>query len=294
MRIFITGITGFLGRELARHLRDQATLGGLSRDEHKIQKLTHNIPAWMFLGDVTHPDDVSRAVLEFDPDFIVHAAALKIVPLSEQYPEGYIRTNVLGSMHVARVADKLGCSAVLVSSDKAVSPHNLYGVTKRAAEKIFLNYKKSVVRYGNVFGATGSVYPLWKSLTRRGEPLAVTDTTMTRFYISRQKAVEFVMECGQTPGLWVPKLSAYGMGDFLTAFQNVHGQQKIEKIPVRPGEKYHEVLVSQDELPDARDWGEEILISPFVEGNMAEPYSSNRVPRLSVEQLEEIMREFDG
>jgi UDP-glucose 4-epimerase len=294
VKIFITGITGFLGRSLVSELNDHYILGGLSRDEHKIQMMwTHYPKTQMFLGDITRIETLRDAIKQFQPDAVIHAAALKVVPLGEMFAARYIQTNTVGTMNLIRSLPET-VPIMLISSDKAVDAYNLYGVSKKAAEALVLNGKgNTVVRFGNVFGSTGSVYTVWKKQIQQQDPITVTDTTMTRFFISINQAVHFIHEHLGEPGLWIPKLESYTMEMFLETFLTIFGDEHaVTSIPVRDGEKYHELLVSQNELHQAVNMKNTILISPFHKGTLEKPYGSKTAPRVSIKTLEQEMRKW--
>ena len=291
--ILVTGATGSFGSAFLRSLCADQTydrIVAFSRDElkqHQLrQEITESRVRW-FLGDVR---DLERLTLAFrGVDVVVHAAALKQVPAGEYNPSEFIRTNVLGSMNVALAA--LGTSVqkcLMLSTDKAVNPANLYGATKMCAEKFWLaanNYagahgpKFSVVRYGNVAGSRGSVIPLFREKLARGEPLPITDPQMTRFWITLPQAAAFVREklaVMQGRELFVPKMPSVRVGDIAdvllgdcpspSATPGLYFRwrdQHITNVGMRPGEKLHETVVSEwehiDGLPspycsETNDW----------------------------------------
>jgi UDP-N-acetylglucosamine 4,6-dehydratase len=211
-------------------------------------------------------------------DFVIHAAALKQVDTGEYNPMEFIKTNILGSQNVIDASIDAGVKRVVaLSTDKASSPINLYGATKLTADKLFVaanNYSFmygttfSVVRYGNVMGSRGSVIPFFKELAERGEPLPITDIRMTRFWISIQDAVQFVMDSLEimTGGeLYVPRIPSMKIVDLANA---ISPDVKLIEIGMRPGEKLHEEMISADDsrrtivlknrfvvTPVIADWG---------------------------------------
>ena len=260
--ILITGGTGTLGKALVTFLLNQTEASRiviLSRDELKQQHMKvqfNNDPRlrW-FLGDIRDLDRLKRAF--HDVDFVIHAAALKQVDTGEYNPMEFIKTNVIGSQNVIDAAIDAGVKRVVaLSTDKASSPINLYGATKLTADKLFVaanNYSFgygtvfSVVRYGNVMGSRGSVIPLFRELAARGEPLPITDLRMTRFWISIESAVEFVMKSLEimTGGeLYVPRIPSMKIVDLAEA---VAPNAKLQEIGMRPGEKLHEEMISADD-----------------------------------------------
>jgi UDP-N-acetylglucosamine 4,6-dehydratase len=190
-------------------------------------------------------------------DFVFHAAALKQVDTGEYNPMEFIKTNVLGSQNVIDASIETGVKRVVaLSTDKASSPINLYGATKLTADKLFIaanNYSHtygttfSVVRYGNVMGSRGSVIPFFKQLADEGKPLPITDLRMTRFWISIEQAVSFVIDSLEmmTGGeLYVPRIPSMKIVDLAKA---VAPRAKLEEIGMRPGEKLHEEMISADD-----------------------------------------------
>jgi len=190
-------------------------------------------------------------------DYVIHAAALKQVDTGEYNPMEFVKTNVLGSQNVIDASIDAGVKRVVaLSTDKASSPINLYGATKLTADKLFVaanNYSFaygttfSVVRYGNVMGSRGSVIPFFQEIAAQGKSLPITDLRMTRFWISIESAVKFVMDSLDimTGGeLYVPKIPSMKITDLARA---VAPDAKLEEIGMRPGEKLHEEMISADD-----------------------------------------------
>ena len=281
--ILITGGTGSFGKAfLETVLTDHAPrrVVVFSRDELKQYEMKQ---VWgedervrFFLGDIR---DVDRLALALQGvDYVVHAAALKQVDTAEYNPMEYVKTNVLGSENVIQASMQAGVKKVLgLSTDKASSPANLYGATKLTADKLFISsnhysYARgtgfSVVRYGNVMGSRGSVIPYFRSLVGNGAPLPITDTRMTRFWITLPQAVDFVISCleDMTGGeLYVPRIPSTRVVDLAAA---IAPKQDIVEIGIRPGEKLHEEMISVEDarktvrrfdryvvLPTLAEWG---------------------------------------
>ena len=303
MKIFITGLTGFFGRTLLNIVDRERfkEIGGLSRDEHKIGRMNAEFPeVRMYLGDVRIFDMLYLAMKDFRPDVIIHAAALKVVPLGEQHPEQYYFTNTIGTMNVLRVASYLSSPpvpVVLISSDKACAPHNAYGLSKRMAEKLVINARQTVVRFGNVFGSTGSVPYIWLDQFRSEKPITVVDREMTRFYLEAEDAVSFALNHVGRNGIFVPKLKSYTLERFFRAWfesgPDCLDVEDIDYIYPRPGEKMHEVLVSIDEAPFSLDLGDEILVSDYGVGlDPPEAFSSRTAEPVSDDILYDKLSEF--
>jgi UDP-N-acetylglucosamine 4,6-dehydratase len=225
-----------------------------------------------FLGDVRDPDRLKLALQ--DVQYVVHAAALKQVPAAEYNPTEFVRTNVIGAMNVSSAAMERGVEHVVsLSTDKAVNPINLYGATKLCSDKLLIaansyigkkGYPRfSVVRYGNVLGSRGSLLPLWKSLEKKGtKTLPITDNSMTRFWITLEQAVDFVLMALENQvgaEIFVPKSPSIKIEDLAKA---LYPKLKIEIVGIRPGEKIHEVLISHDDAKTTYEFPTYYCIMP--------------------------------
>lgn len=275
--ILITGGTGSFGKKLTEIVLKNMNPRKLiifSRDELKqfeMQQIYNpkEYPALRyFIGDVRDKDRLLRAF--YGVDYIIHAAALKQVPAAEYNPFEAVRTNVIGTQNVIDASIDSGVKNVIaLSTDKAVNPVNLYGATKLCLEKLIVagnsyaagKTKFSVVRYGNVVGSRGSVIPLFINQAQNGE-LTVTDERMTRFWITLDQGVGFVLKClNEMKGgeIFVPKIPSMRIMDLATA---ICTQCKINITGIRPGEKLSEVLISGDESRHAVDAGRLFVILP--------------------------------
>jgi UDP-N-acetylglucosamine 4,6-dehydratase len=260
--VLITGGTGSLGKALIENFLSESKVRRVaiySRDELKQSALKLHFGddkrlRW-FLGDVRDLARLKRAL--HGVDFVIHAAALKQVDTGEYNPMEFVNTNILGSQNVIEAAIDTGVKKVVaLSTDKASSPINLYGATKLTADKLFVaanNYSIaygtafSVVRYGNVMGSRGSVIPYFQELARTNQPLPLTDIRMTRFWISLQQAVKFIMESFTLMSggeLYVPRLPSMKLLDLAHA---IYPNCEINEIGLRPGEKLHEEMISADD-----------------------------------------------
>jgi UDP-N-acetylglucosamine 4,6-dehydratase len=259
--VLITGGTGSFGKKFTQTLlaeKQPKKIIIFSRDElkqHEMQVHGFNHPSLRyFIGDIRDRERLVRAM--HGADVVVHAAALKQVPACEYNPMEAIKTNIMGTANVVEAALDAGVTKVMtISTDKAVSPANLYGATKLAAEKLTVQSnayaagtatRYSCVRYGNVVGSRGSVVPLFLKQRESGM-VTITDERMTRFWLSLEQGVHFVIECiEQMEGgeVFVPKIPSTKVIDLARVI--VPGA-KINIIGIRPGEKLHEDLISEDE-----------------------------------------------
>lgn len=261
LSILVTGGTGSFGRKFVEMMLKEhhpEKLIVFSRDElkqHEMRIGGFDHPSMRyFIGDVRDRERLYRAFS--DVDVVVHAAALKQVPACEYNPFEAVQTNVIGAKNVIDAAIDQGVKKVMaISTDKAVNPINLYGATKLCAEKLFVQSNSysgeggtrfSCARYGNVVGSRGSVIPLFKKQRENGK-ITVTDERMTRFWLTLEQGVRFVISCiEQMRGgeVFVPKIPSMRIVDLAEA---VSPGCEIEFIGIRPGEKLHEVLISRDE-----------------------------------------------
>ena len=274
--VLITGGTGSFGKKFIDIMLKEfhpAKLIVFSRDElkqHEMRAAGYDHPSLRyFIGDVRDPQRLRRAFNGVD--IIIHAAALKQVPTCEYNPMEAIKTNILGSSNVIDAALDAGVSKVMaLSTDKAVNPINLYGATKLAAEKLFIQSNAytvgtpthfSCVRYGNVVGSRGSVVPIFMQQRQSGK-ITITDERMTRFWISLEQGVRFVVRCleGMSGGeVFVPKIPSMKAVDLATA---IAPHAEVEVIGIRPGEKLHEVLISEDESRSTVEMEDMFVVQP--------------------------------
>lgn len=257
--VLVTGGTGSFGNVFVeRALAAGASrVAVLSRDEQKQDAMAKRLPhpnLRFFIGDVRDRDRLEMAMRGVD--IVVHAAALKIVPVLEYNPFEAVRTNVLGAQNVIDAAIRCGVERVVaLSTDKASAPVNLYGATKLVSEKLFLAANAyaagetlfTVARYGNVTGSRGSVIPAWRALLdRNADRLPVTSPFCTRFWMTLADAVDLVVwaiENGRGGELVVPDMPAYQVKDLVEAMGG-----RMDVTGLRPGEKLHETIISENEI----------------------------------------------
>lgn len=317
-KILITGGTGSLGTALTKKLleTDVETIRIFSRDELKqVQMETRfNDKRLRFLiGDIRDKDRLSRA-LE-DINIVIHAAALKHVPVVEYNPFEAVKTNVQGAQNIIEAClDKKVEFALAVGTDKAVAPLNTYGATKLLMERLFVsanyykgirNIKFSCVRYGNVLGSRGSVVPKFIEQIKNKKKITITNPDMTRFNITMNQALDLILRVIKNSfggDVFVPKLKAYKVGDIKDVICELLDYNKgIETIPVRPGEKFHESLISKHEIRNTYENNGDYVIFEDQTGlnrtipntkktSLIDEYSSDKVELLSKNEIKTILK----
>ncbi|MDO8282156.1 MAG: UDP-N-acetylglucosamine 4,6-dehydratase (inverting) [Thermodesulfovibrionia bacterium] len=317
--VLITGGTGSFGKKCTEIILNNYKPKKLiifSRDELKQFEMSQR---WSvkkypciryFLGDVRDKERLMRAFSGVD--YVIHAAALKQVPAAEYNPEEFIKTNIIGAMNVidAAVANKVK-KVIALSTDKACNPINLYGATKLCSDKLFVAAQSyaahedtvfAVVRYGNVVGSRGSVIPFFKERAKTGV-LPITDARMTRFWITLDQSVHFVlkvMELAKGSEIFVPKIPSMKITDLAIA---ISPECRQEVVGIRPGEKIHETLIGEDEGRNAIEYNECYVVkqhleeSDFKDG--ARPcaegfkYASDSNPeKISIEELKVVIEDI--
>lgn len=263
--ILVTGGTGSFGKRFIRtvlHRYSPRRLIVYSRDELKQYEMSKRFPESVypamryFLGDVRDYDRLLRALKGVD--YVVHAAALKHVPAAEYNPFEFVKTNVIGSQNLIEACIERNVRKVIaLSTDKACNPVNLYGATKLCADKLFVagnsysggeDTRFAIVRYGNVLGSRGSVVPLFMRLRETGV-LPITDERMTRFWLTLDQAVDLVLrafETAQGGEIFVPRIPSMRIVDVARA---IAPECRLETVGIRPGEKLHEAMISDDDAP---------------------------------------------
>jgi UDP-N-acetylglucosamine 4,6-dehydratase len=319
--ILVTGGTGSFGKAFVSQVlkaHSPARIVVFSRDELKQydmrQQFGDDDRVRFFLGDIRDRDRLKMAMSGVD--YVVHAAALKQVDTAEYNPMEFVKTNILGSENVIQASLDAGVTKVVaLSTDKASSPVNLYGATKLTADKLFISSNHyavaggtrfSVVRYGNVMGSRGSVIPYFRRLAAEGRPLPITDSRMTRFFITLPEAVDFVIDSfdSMTGGeLYVPRIPSVRISDLAEAV--APGTELVE-IGIRPGEKLHEEMISVEDARKTVRQANRFVVSPTLAiwGGYVEPsgepvgedfsYSSdNNDEWLNVSQLSALLNTLD-
>jgi len=320
-KILITGGTGSLGNALTSRLLnyDVDTIRIFSRNENKqvtMESKFNDDRLRFLLGDVRDYPRLVRAME--DIDIVFHAAALKHVPVIEYNPFEAIKTNVIGSQNVIDACLKENVEkAVAIGTDKAVSPLNTYGATKLLMEKLFVtasNYLKKerhrtkffALRYGNVLGSSGSVIPKFVKQIKNKEKITITDPNMTRFSISMDEALDFILnatEIAKGSEIFIPKLRAYTIKDIKNALFELLQKIDEENIGIREGEKLNEILINSDEI--RYTWEYEnmyMLLNPSVQKHMSldefpnknrvtnmDDYNSGSVEKIPKDEMKKII-----
>ncbi|WP_201774481.1 UDP-N-acetylglucosamine 4,6-dehydratase (inverting) [Demequina aurantiaca] len=277
--ILVTGGSGSFGKRFIQTLLEQYEPKRVivySRDELKqfeMQNIepfkSHMSTMRWFLGDVRDEQRLTKAME--DVDIVIHAAALKQVPMAEYNPFEAVKTNILGAENVVNAAIAAGVWRVIaLSTDKAAAPINLYGATKLASDKIFVaannhsgkrDIKFAVVRYGNVLGSRGSIVPFFKERAIEGV-IPITDDRMTRFTITLQEGVDFVLDCLERMWggeLFIPKIPSYRVVDVASAIAP-DAEQKV--VGIRPGEKLHEEMITETDAMSTVEFDKYYVILP--------------------------------
>ena len=296
-KILVTGATGSFGNafvnEILKSYYDINKIIVFSRDELKQTEMKARISPLkvkkvrFFLGDIRDLQRLNLALKEVD--IIVHAAALKHVPVSEYNPTEFIKTNIIGSQNIVEASLNNNVKNVIaLSTDKAVSPLNLYGATKLVADKLFTSanllkgkkkIKFSVVRYGNVFGSRGSVIPLFLKLKSK-DIFPITDSNMTRFNISLDDSVKLViwsLKSNLGGEIFVPKIPSYRILDLA---KSIKENFKYNIIGIRPGEKIHEELISKADSLNTYDLKYCYSVIDSIHGSTIKKYKKNKIKKI--------------
>ena len=298
--ILITGGAGALGRNfIQRVLKEKwdCKITIYSTDVMKHHRVKRMFPGvHSITGDIRDINTLSNAMV--GKDYVLHFAARKHIPEAEWDSIDCYEVNVGGSLNVCMAALELGVPHVLgVSTDKACHPANAYGATKMLNEKVFQEYSRlksdtnyHLVRFGNILESTGSVIQVWKEAIARGEPIKITDPSMTRFWLSPQQAVDMVLnalDCA-SGNILIPKMKKLSIGKLASHILGDNLDHVI--VPLRPGEKIAETLLTVDECSHAFDYGDHFLLHPTTSDVMPyhlvnQSYTSEHAPELTKEEL---------
>lgn len=300
--LFVTGGAGTLGRAIAARRKKDGWTGrftAYSRHTHILEQLKRDHPDVNIVqGDIRDPVTLYNAMVGHD--VVIHAGAVKVIPVSEEQSIDTIQVNVVGSMNVCAMAVRAGIKDVVgISTDKACHPANAYGAAKYLMEKTFQEYSRTLfwdtkfhlVRYGNVLESNGSVVEAWRRSLGRGEPIKITNPNMTRFWISPAQAVNYVIDAlnYESGCIYIPKMKALSIGKLA---EYTVGECKIERVPLRAGEKIHETLLTMEEGWYALAEGKFFLLYPTTHkkfGCAKEPYTSQYADELTRDELAEML-----
>ena len=313
-KILITGGTGSLGTALTQKLLETkaSTIRIYSRDEGKQTEMESNLNderLRFLIGDIRDKSRLSRALENID--IVIHAAALKQVPVAEYNPFEAVKTNVEGTQNlIESCLDNEVEKVLAIGTDKAVSPFNTYGATKFLMERLIVSanrYKGEhktkfvCIRYGNVLGSRGSVVPLFMKQISNNKKITMTDPTMTRFTITMNQALEAIfraLKTGNGGEVFVPKLEAYRLGDLKDAIvELLNAKNETEIISVRIGEKFHESLINIDEIRNTFETDEDYILTDNISNighniekiKLKTVYSSDKVRLLSKNEIKKIL-----
>ena len=284
-RIMVIGGTGALGTALTNRWCDNNDVLVFSRNEHKQEDMKRQYPNVLYrIGDVKDKGSILRTMYEFKPHIIVNTAAMKTVWVAQDNPYETILTNIVGHQYLIdciRECQHQIETLMFISTDKACSPVNVYGMSKGIAEQMYVNFAKeqtdikvALCRYGNVLDSTGSLIPVFKDIVERGaESLPITNFDMTRFLITLEEAIDLIewsYESEKSHGkIVVPKLQSMKIIDFAKAIATSLGKDdiKFHKIPIRNGEKLHEEMISSIEYQRVEDGNEKYVMIGYDRNN---------------------------
>ena len=310
-QILITGGSGTMGRAIIKRATEEkwdCRFIVFSTDAMKHVKLRSQYPnVQCVVGDIRD----YRALLNVmtGKDYCLHLAAVKHIPVSEYDSIDTYDVNVNGSLNICMAAMQLGTPHVLgISTDKSCHPANAYGATKMLMEKVFQEYSRlglptqfHLVRMGNVLESTGSVIEAWKKAIERGEPIRMTDPEMTRFWLSPSQAVKFLIEGMNVPPgcIYIPKVPALSIGKLAEYALNSLVDRAVERVPLRPGEKMHETLLTLEETWYTATWDrdnqEGYVLRPTTSARndipSGSPYTSDMTRQLTQTELLELLND---
>ena len=316
-KVLITGGTGSLGTALTKKIlnTEASTVRIYSRDEGKQTEMESEFKderLRFLIGDVRDKSRLDRALENID--IVIHAAALKQVPVAEYNPFEAVKTNVEGTQNLIDSCLDNNIEKILaIGTDKAVSPFNTYGATKFLMERLIVSANKYkgehktkfiCVRYGNVLGSRGSVVPLFLKQIKNNKKITITDPSMTRFTITMNQALDAIFRAlknGKGGEVFVPKLKAYRLGDLKDVIvELLNAKNETEIISVRPGEKFHEALISKDELRDIFETDKDYILvdsslsdyttdQQIRKTELTEMYSSDKVELMSHDEIKKTL-----
>lgn len=291
-KILLIGGTGALGKTLIKRYLPTNEILVLSRDEHKhvnLQKEYTNKNLTFRIGDVKDVNSIRNAIEDYKPHVVINTAALKHVPICESNPYESVNVNILGHQNLIQSVKRSNHrieTLMFISTDKACSPINVYGMCKAISERLYIDYanqqneiKVCLVRYGNVLESTGSVIPYFKKLLDEGNTtLPITDMRMTRFLLSLERAcdlIDFSYKNDTHGCICIPKVKSFSIPSIAKALFKWKGVDgNLEEVGIRPGEKLHEAMISEVEWMRTKDVGENYLITDSITNSESKSYNS--------------------
>ena len=293
-KILIIGGTGALGKTLVHRYQHANDLMVLSRDEHKqvnMRNMDWTSDSVRYkIGDVKDPNSLRNAIEEFKPQVVINAAAIKHVPVCEDNPLESVNVNIIGHQNLIQQIERSKHqieTLIFVSTDKACRPINVYGMSKAIAERLYVEYAKNttrkvcIVRYGNVLESTGSVIPFFKNLLATNETfLPITDFKMTRFLLTLDRATDLIEwaynEMTSHGCIAIPKVKAFSIVDIANALIRSTGKHvELREVGIRPGEKLHEEMISEEEWMRSIEFNDNFLITDKALRNERNSYNSS-------------------
>lgn len=280
--ILILGGTGALGNTLTERYHHKNTVIIFSRDEHKQVDMKRKYPNVLFqIGDIKDKNSILQAINEYKPQVIINAAALKHVPICEENPYESVKTNIIGHKHLIdciNISNHRIETLMFISTDKACSPVNVYGMCKAISERLYIDFsnkqsdiKVCLCRYGNVLESTGSVIPFFKHLLQKGKKsLPITHKDMTRFLLTLEEAVDLIEWAYAHPDshgkIVIPNIKSLKVVDIAKVLGKAYGHSDIslDYIGIRPGEKLHEAMISETESFRTIDYKNYFMISDEI------------------------------
>lgn len=306
MKILFFGGTGSLGKILLKTLQKKGETYVFSRSEEKHVNIKQLFPMVnSIIGDIRDYNSVKRAINIVDPDIVINAAALKNVPECECFPAEAMKTNAIGTFNLVNALDdfkKSSIKSLFVSTDKCVKSVNSYGMSKALAERIHLTSKNSIpsiVRYGNVLLSRGSVIPVFKKMISNNKHLTVTHKDMTRFFLSLEQAVDLIeiaLQDKEGGKIFIPKVPSAKIMNLAELMTPPHSKLPPVVTGIRPGEKIHEILISEEELMRTEDLGNVYVIHDINTekrfNDVKHEYSS-KSNLMSLEELKLFLKEHN-
>tara|TARA_R110002050_G_scaffold36264_1_gene90956 strand:- start:6593 stop:7540 length:948 start_codon:yes stop_codon:yes gene_type:complete len=306
--ILIIGGTGALGRTLTRRYHKDNDVIVLSRDEHKHVFMQREFPNVKYqIGNVKERDSILQALNEYKPNVVINTAALKHVPVCESNPYESVKTNIIGHKNLIdciTVCNHQIETLMFISTDKACSPMNVYGMCKAISERLYIDFankqtdiKVCLCRYGNVLESTGSVIPFFKELLDAGSfSLPITDERMTRFLLTLEDAVNLIEWSYEHPkshgSIVIPKIKALKVIDIAKSLSKSYGIEniKFENIGIRPGEKLHEAMISDTESFRTVEYEKYFMITDEIKQRECWTFSSD-TSLMKSEETDQFLKE---